>query len=152
VRLINHKKLNFWRAVTLIGGIPLALVLYWAAQPMTASSQTQPRPSVSATGNQSPAIGSSGRDVIINYNAPVKGTSPELQRSTLLLDSPNLANLNSQESAKHIVCNVRAGTAVSLTGHTEPSNQIKDYWQEVTITTGNCAGKSGWVVWDSLQK
>ena len=74
MHLFNRKKMNFWAAVASLLGFPLAILgLYWALHPPTASSQSQSRPSVSTTGNQSPAIGSSGGDINIQYNsAPVK--------------------------------------------------------------------------------
>jgi hypothetical protein len=87
--------------------------------------------------------------VIKAYNAPVKEMGHELKRSTFLVDSPN-ANLSSQGASKQIVCNALAGTPVSFTGRTADSGPLKDYWQEVTINTGACAGKSGWVGSDSL--
>jgi hypothetical protein len=145
-----RKKLNCRKAVAPITGIPLA-IFFWAFPPTIASSQNHPHPSVSTTGNQSPAIGSSGRDVIINYNATVKGTGHELQRGTFLLDSPNLDNLSGPQASKRIVCSALAGTPVLPTGKREDYGPIKDYWWEVAINTGNCAGKRGWVVWNSLK-
>jgi hypothetical protein len=148
VHLASRKKLNFWGAVASIIGVPLAVFL-WVFPPTTASSQSQPRSSVSTTGAQSPAIGSSGRDVIINYNAPVKGMGHELKRSTPLVDSPNPANLVGPEASKHIVCTVLAGTPVTPTGKTAKISGL-DMWHEVEVNAGDCQGKRGWVEFTSL--
>ena len=149
--LINREKLNFWGAVASIVGVPLAIVLYWATQPMTASSQSQPRTSVSTTGDRSPAIGSSGSDVIIHYNAPVKEKGYVLRNvkygATLLVDPPDFAGMN---DPKHHGCLAPAGTPVRPTGRKADTNQIKDYWREVTVIAGDCAGKDGWVASENL--
>jgi hypothetical protein len=69
MRLVNSKKFYFWSAVASILGFPLTILgLYWAVQPPTASSQSQPRPPVSTTGAQSPAIGSNEGSVTFYYN------------------------------------------------------------------------------------
>ena len=38
--LVSRKKLNFWGAVASIVGIPLAIVLYYAAQPGNVNGET----------------------------------------------------------------------------------------------------------------
>jgi hypothetical protein len=136
-RRSRRKKLNFWGAVASIIGVPLA-IFFWVLPPTTASSQSQSHPSVSTTGYQSPAIGSSGRDVIINYSSPVKGTGYELKRSTPLMDS--------SEAPMRMVCSVPAGTSVSPTGKKANS----EMWWQVKVIDGDCTDKVGWVSLESL--
>lgn len=146
MQLVIRKKLNFWGAVASIIGVPLA-IFFWALPPTTASSQSQPPSSVSTTGYQSPAIGSSGRDVIINYNATVKETGYELKRSTPLMDTSDLAVLLGKDISKHIVCDAIAGTSVTPTGQT--AQRMREV--EVTdVLAGECTGKKGWVSIESL--
>jgi hypothetical protein len=152
MRLVNNKKLNFWGAVASIIGLPLAVVLYWMAQPMTASSQSQPRAPVSTTGDQSPAIGSNTGTIIINYDAPAKGKSAVLRHSSrggvpMLFDLPSIDAIS---DPKHHLCSVLAGTSAMLTGRKADMGVLKDYWREVMITAGDCASKVGWAMSQNL--
>jgi hypothetical protein len=137
--------------IGLIGALAsiVSLALYFL--PLTTSSQSQPRTSVSTTGEQSPAIGSNEGNVTINYNAPVKEKNSVLRNpksgATPLLDSPHLAVVN---DPKHHVCLVPAGTPATLTGRIAAMGKIKDGWQEVTVTTGDCANKVGWAMKENL--
>ena len=141
---MSHKKLNFWGAVASIIGVPLA-IFFWVLPPTTASSQSQPRSSVSTTGYQSPAIGSSGGDINIQYNsAPVKEKSYVLRNvkygATGLVDSPDPAAMG---DPKRLPCLAPAGTSVVLTGRKANMGQIEEYLREVKVSAGNCVVRSG---------
>jgi hypothetical protein len=141
VRLINHKKLNFWGTVASIVGIPLALALYWAT-PTGAGGDTvnvnSSRQSGGITANQ------------VNINGPVKEKGYVLRNvkygATLVVDSPDFAFVN---DPKRHVCLVPAGTPVTPTGRTEKMGDL-DMSQEVIVTAGDCANKIGWAARENL--
>ena len=143
--LVSRKKLNFWGAMASIVGIPLAIVLYFAAQPGSVNGETH---SVNST-NQSGGVTA----YQVNVNAPVKEKGYVLRGArggaAAIVDSPNLANLVGKDASKHVVCLVPAGTPIAPTGRKESIGGL-DMWQEVMVTAGDCANKVGWAARENL--
>jgi hypothetical protein len=137
LRLITSKRLNFWGAVASIVGIPLAFALYWAT-PSGAGGDTV---NVNSSGQRGGITANQ-----VNVNASVKEKGWALRNvkygATLVVDSPDIVGMN---DPKRQVCLAPAGTPVMLTDRKADMSGIKDYWQEVMITAGNCANKMGWV-------
>ncbi|HFZ1933577.1 hypothetical protein I5N09_12205 [Serratia marcescens] len=64
-----------------------------------------------------------------------------------LITQPNMDNL--LEPTKHI-CQLIAGTLVTLTGKSAAMNIGNAEWKEIAIIIGECAGQRGWTTSTAL--
>ena len=142
MQLASRKKLNYWGAVASIVGIPLAVALYWAT-PSGAGGETVNVNSSRQSG------GVTAYQVNVNTLAKEKGYVLRNVKygATLVVDSPDAEVVN---DPKRHVCLAPAGTPVMPTERKADMGGIKDFWQQVTITTGDCANKVGWAARENL--
>lgn len=100
-------------------------------------------------GSNSPAIGANSGSVTINYNN-AHSKSVVLRNpsagATLLVSEPTI--MAASQPSMH-VCMVPAGTSIKLTGRKANQGPV-DMWREVTVTEGDCVGKTGWVAIENV--